>query len=570
MIPPNIDRTHVLSAIREIDANPPPPSRESVDYRLEHEDKTYPPKYVVSVANRFANGTDLDPATFSAGETETNPLLRKLGFTVRQAKEDAIAKTRSTTFEALRRTVLRDGHHFDTETLSHYLLALQTKRFVILSGVSGTGKTRLAMALAEHFPAVRKERVAQSLPADTVQLKVEPYMLKYQRMVVPVALAPRIKTGDDERLLVRFPGGEEMLLCKPYVTKAVMLMLRGSARAWFLKTFKVGDVFGLRVIEGEGDTPSQLELSPLADRIETRRVGNACVVAVRPDWTDHRALLGYFNPLRKRYETTPFLRFLLEARDECERAVAEGRGPAPFFAILDEMNLARVEHYFSDFLSCMESGEPLELHDDSDLEDMDGLDDDELREIPKTLRVPVNVFFTGTVNVDETTYLFSPKVLDRAFVIELNEVDLASYGKEAGGGGGFALPSFRSFESAEKPAPKHWGALDAESRAALVRLEAVLVKEGRPFGYRVANEIARFIELAIEQSGGSNGERIVAFDLAIRSKILPKLNGTQQELQSTLSALASFCKEGDLTRCAAKVARMQDCLTRQGFTSFIE
>jgi len=426
------------------------------------------------------------------------------------------------------------------------------------------------MAVAEHFPAMFKERVAQSLPPDTIQLKVEPYMLKYQRFVVPMALAPRIKTGDDDRILVRFPKGEEMLLCKAYETKALQLLLRGTASTWFTKTFKVGDVFGARVTEGAGDAPSQLELSLLADRVEMRRVANACVVAVRPDWTDHRALLGYFNPLRKRYQTTPFLRFLLEARNECERAAADARSPSPFFAILDEMNLARVEHYFSDFLSCMESGEALQLHDDTDLEDVHGVDEEELGEIPKTLRIPLNVFFTGTVNVDETTYLFSPKVLDRAFVVELNEIDLEGYGADASDDGGFLLPRFRSFDSAEKPSPKHWRSLDPESRSTLIRLESVLVKEGRPFGYRVANEIARFIELAVEQSASGQDARVASFDLAIRSKILPKLNGTQQELQSTLSALATFCKEENLTRCAAKVARMQGCLMRQGFTSFIE
>jgi hypothetical protein len=338
VIPANLNRAHVLAALRELDANPPPPSRESVDYRLEHEGKSYPPKYVISVANRFVNGTDLDPSTFAAGEAETNPLLRKLGFTIRKLSEnDAFASTSGTTFETVRGAVALEGHHFAVETLSHYLLALQAKRFAILSGVSGTGKTRLAMAVAEQFPAVLKERVAQSLPPDTMQLKVEPYMLKYQRFVVPAALAARIKVADDGRLLVRFPEGEEMLACRAYETKAQQLLLRGRASKWFTATFKVGDVFGARVIEGAGDAPSQLELSLLADRIETRRVANACVIAVRPDWTDHRALLGYFNPLRKRYETTPFLRFLLEARNECERAVADGRNPSPFFAILDEM-----------------------------------------------------------------------------------------------------------------------------------------------------------------------------------------------------------------------------------------
>jgi 5-methylcytosine-specific restriction enzyme B len=569
MIPPNLDRNHVLSALREIDANPAPASRESVDYRLEHEGRSYPPKYVVSVANRFANGTDLDPATFSAGEAETNPLLRRLGFTVSKVTENA-ATGAATTFAALKQAVLKDGHHFQSETLSHYLLALQTKRFAILSGVSGTGKTRLAIAVAEHFPAVLRERVAQSLPPDTVQVKVEPYMLKYQRVVVPVALAPRIKAADDDRVLVRFPGGEEMLLCKPYVTKAVLLMLRGAARAWFLKNLKVGDVFGIRAFEGEGDAPTVLELLPLVDRLEVRRVPNSCVVAVRPDWTDHRALLGYFNPLRKRYETTPFLRFLLEARDECARAVAEARPPAPFFAVFDEMNLARVEHYFSDFLSCMESGEPLQLHDDADLESVDGVDDAEVLEIPRALRLPPNVFFTGTVNVDETTYLFSPKVLDRAFVLELNEVDLVGYGAAAIEDVGLALPGFGSFDSNEKPSPKHWRELDAESRAAVIRLEGALVKEGRPFGYQVANEIARFLQLAGLQSGADPEARLAALDLAIRSKILPKLNGTQQELKTTLAVLAGFFGDEKLARCGAKVARMQARLASQGFTSFIE
>jgi hypothetical protein len=568
MIPQNLDRTHVLAALREIDAAPAPASRQSIDWCLDHEGKTYPPKYVISIANRVANGVDLDPARFATGEATL--LLTKLGFAVRQVTASAGSGEGGTTFEAVRKAVLRDGHHFASETLSHYLLALQAKRFAILSGVSGTGKTRIATAVAEHFPAIRKERVAQSLPPDTVQIRVEPYMLDYQRLVVPVALAPRIKAGEGERLLVRYPGGEDMLLCKPYVTKAVMLMLRGGARAWFSKHLRLGDVVGLKLIEGEGDAPSQLELLPLADRIELRPVANVCVVAVRPDWTDHRALLGYFNPLRKRYETTPFLRFLLDARDECARAATEARSPAPFFAVLDEMNLARVEHYFSDFLSCMESGEHLQLHDDVDIEDADGIENEDLRAVPRKLAVPPNVFFTGTVNVDETTYMFSPKVLDRAFVLELNDVDLEGYGAEPKDDGGFVLPKFRGLGSAEKPAPKHWRALDAESRALLVRLEDVLTKEGRPFGYRVANEIARFVGLAVEQSADLVEDRLAALDLAVHSKLLPKLNGTQQELQATLTALAAFCHQERLIRCAAKLARMQGRLARQGFTSFIE
>ena len=95
----------------------------------------------------------------------------------------------------------------------------------------------------------------------------------------------------------------------------------------------------------------------------------------------------------------------------------------PHFAILDEMNLAKVEYYFSDFLSAMESGTEMVLHDAGDEVTVE-IDGDAGHRAPSGSQVPRNVFFTGTVNVDETTYMFSPKVLDRANVIEFHDVDL--------------------------------------------------------------------------------------------------------------------------------------------------
>ncbi len=103
-----------------------------------------------------------------------------------------------------------------------------------------------------------------------------------------------------------------------------------------------------------------------------------------------------------------------------------GRDPRPFLAILDEMNLARVEHYFSDVLSAMESGEAVELHENAAVEE--GETDDGVA-VPRSLVLPPNLFLVGTVNIDETTYAFSPKVLDRAFTIEFNDVALSTYGQ---------------------------------------------------------------------------------------------------------------------------------------------
>ena len=93
---------------------------------------------------------------------------------------------------------------------------------------------------------------------------------------------------------------------------------------------------------------------------------------------------------------------------------SRGRRHAPLLLILDEMNLAHVERYFADFLSGLESRKPL-------LPDLlkEDLGEWQLRSTTTTLQpLPRNLFVVGTVNVDETTYMFSPKVLDRAFTFE--------------------------------------------------------------------------------------------------------------------------------------------------------
>ena len=162
-------------------------------------------------------------------------------------------------------------------------------------------------------------------------------------------------------------------------------------------------------------------------RIPDDAANNYVVVPVRPDWVDNRGLLGYLNPLTNEYSTTPFLNVLLRAGDEEERAEAAGEKPHPFFVILDEMNLARVEHYFSDFLSALESREDIPLHED---EAVDSGESQSGPRVPRKLKVPGNVLFTGTVNVDETTYMFSPKVLDRAFTIEFDQVDLKGFSED--------------------------------------------------------------------------------------------------------------------------------------------
>lgn len=346
------------------------------------------------------------------------------------------------TFAGLLASLQVTGLSFPAELVSQYLLALQAKRFVIFTGISGTGKTQLAMAVAAYY-------------------------------------------AEDQQT-------------------------------------------------------------------------NRTVVAVRPDWTDQCGLLGFYNPLTRAYVTTPFLRFLLEAAAEVGQARREQRVPHPFFVVLDEMNLARVEYYFADFLSSLESGEALALHDDEILEAI-GADGAQVA-VPRRLHIPENLFFTGTVNVDETTSMFSPKVLDRAFTVEFNHVDLGGFGAQSGSNGAESEPLFLSSlptsllattPATATPKDAAWKAFRELEGGALSQfveaLHRILEAEGRHFGYRVANEIARFVTLAHAQAGETEIARWAALDLAILTKVLPKLNGTQQELSDLLVRLFDLAATGVTT-----------------------
>jgi len=510
--------------------------------------------------------------------------------------------------------LLGDGLHYPSELVANFVLALQTKRFAILTGISGTGKTRIAQALARRY--ARRGRQKRPVPVDdprAVVVSVKPYMLKNTRFIVPRDLViqwPWLAglEGGGQRVRVRWAGGEHH--CAVYADTAREILLSGAARLWFRENLgEIGTPFVIR-LEGSEEDPEGLWLAPVEQEVVIDPTPeNYDVVAVRPDWTDSRGLLGYFNPITERYVTTPFLRLLLRAVKEYERATEDDQQPEPYFVLLDEMNLARVEHYFSDFLSAMESGEPIALHDVEALQEGEG--EVEALAVPKKVEVPPNLFFVGTVNVDESTYMFSPKVLDRAFTIELNEVHLHTYGGQPEWSDDLDLARWSGRldpEATRKPNREDWvafGALeDGALREQLLALHDLLAGENRHFGYRVANEVARFVNLAVEQAKDAEQTGWVALDLAILQKVLVKLHGTQAELGRLLDQLQRFTlggikgrdqvdldawrldSDGELVlpateedaeegtvlfpRAAMKLWRMRRRLRDQGFTAWIE
>ena len=495
---------------------------------------------------------------------------------------------------------------FSSETVATYLLALQARRFVLLTGISGTGKTQLALEVARLFaPEARGSQ--QQGTADVVEMVVQTDHVKRGRFVVPAKLSKQLDGLYDEeqkRINVRLPGrsAESMAMYKdPERPSLLMVLLSGEGKTFFQKTIAVGSrVLLRREISGKHETlvvelPSGQQ--PLVSREPTHEL-----VAVRPDWTDARALVGFYNPLTKGYISTPTLDLLRKAEAEVERASAAGVPPRPYFLVFDEMNLARVEHYFSDFLSAMESGEAIHLHDDDDLAEADE------SAVPKRIRIPLNIFVVGTVNIDETTYMFSPKVLDRAFVLEFNHVDLDALGGASPGedvastplalarmGSGLKLMG----RSDDAEWSRFSAALDGELARQLKKLHGALTADNRHFGYRVAREIARFVDLAGQQSSGSPAALRAAFDVAVFSKVLPKLHGGQAEIEGALTRLFAvaigtestadevkhldrFSFDGTqlhrvesgadipMPRTALKLWRMRHRLRAQGFVSFIE
>jgi hypothetical protein len=258
------------------------------------------------------------------------------------------------------------------------------------------------------------------------------------------------------------------------------------------------------------------------------------VVAVRPDWTGPEAMLGYedlLQPSPRPWVVGEVLKLSLRAALDPDR---------PYLLLLDEMNLAHVERYFADFLSGMESDEPVipnlaEKDNSWRIADVAN---------PK-LRVPRNLFVVGTVNVDETTYMFSPKVLDRANTIEfrVRSEDLSHARGKPGDVEEANLGLLKVLvEAAKDPT---WHAANRPSgaiayEAAVTKLHQTLTEVGWEFGYRTYYDMLRFAAFA-SAMGIESWQEI--FDLQLLQKVLPRLNGSKRRLEPALSRLGRFCQD---------------------------
>jgi len=354
-----------------------------------------------------------------------------------------------------------------------------------------------------------------------------------------------LKTNDN--IIIRFTSS---LLTKPFV---ILTGLSGSGKT------KLAQAFAMWICENDEQY---------------------CIVPVGADWTNREPLLGFPNALIDNdYKKDEYgvLKLIIEANTNSDK---------PYFLILDEMNLSHVERYFADFLSVMESKSKISLHSGNE----------DWNSVPSEIGFPKNLFIIGTVNIDETTYMFSPKVLDRANVIEfrVTKEEMENYlqsnsvinldnleGLGANMAGSFVeIAKDDSLEASDTE----------ELNKSLMSFFSELKKTGAEFGYRSASEILRFAAVVNKIETTWNMTDII--DAAIMQKLLPKVHGSRRKLEPVLKTLGQLCLQDgqkfddlliakteidfkDVTKIKyaislEKILRMYDNLISNGFTSYAE
>lgn len=329
-------------------------------------------------------------------------------------------------------------------------------------------------------------------------------------------------------------------------------------------------------ISGTGKTRLALEYARYMTQ-DCDALGYA-VVPVRPEFDRAMDLLGRLDQEAGDYRMSPALRVILNSLIDPERL---------YYLILDEMNIAPVERYFSDFLSAMETGEPIPIHSGGRCVRPAGnyaesgpfvcnmdcnicffatgatprMPTETLWDcVPPMITLPRNLCVIGTVNVDETVRPFPPKVIDRANTLDFFEVDIGGY------------------------IERTWAGRFADESGILRDIHRLLAPYGLHFGYRTVKEIYQYLTAA-EVTGLYGPDTI---DCQVVQKILPKFHGRIDRLQLPLTEVFRFAsgarevtdeilrtafsgefKSARLPGTAAKAARMLIALRTTGTAGYM-
>lgn len=583
--------------------------------------------------------------------------------------------------------LLSKGYLFDLKIIENYLLSIKVKPFVIFTGNSGTGKTKLSQLFAEYISDSTQnsgnnsslindnEFLSVKVPVNKSSFENTGWTLsnKYLYDVLPIKESQcdcdmwvdnihakayvrvqmqleydknneKLKnyfknlfsqgTSKIVDLKINVGAFKEIYDCKSNNENFIILEQNSNKtafneRQWFMNNnifnylpFKSGYV-GCNIVVEDIKSTAKIRLMPRLyfkknkelqdylkenegkkvevkiktdnfnfdnfhpiwekekdDSTDYKKDPNYKIVPVGANWTENRHVLGFYNVITEEYNETPSYSLIKASKNDIG---------SPYFLILDEMNLSHVERYFADFLSAIESGQPIPLYSN----------DDENYE----LDIPDNLLIVGTVNVDETTYMFSPKVLDRANTIEFPTMAAKEYMNSD-----FKEFDFKNINYLMNPLEdldvrnmnvydlkdifmfincsegNLWDVLSNE----LDLFQSILKKINFDFGFRVINEILRFMFVSWRYEDSpqnwENWERY--FDAQVKQKILPKLHGSQKAIGQTINELFNAClierknnadaRLVDLTKddcryhtSAVKLQNMAKILSNQRYVSFI-
>ncbi len=315
-------------------------------------------------------------------------------------------------------------------------------------------------------------------------------------------------TDDDmltlPQIVTRFVNFAASQLKLYYTEETIRIFLSGMATS---------KVIILEGISGTGKTSLPYAMGKFFNN-------GTSIISVQPSWRDRADLIGYFNEFTKKFNETDFLASLYEV------SLRED----PNFMVLDEMNLARIEYYFADFLSIMEMPDVAEWNIDLIASPRE---DDPKNVVYGKFLVPQNIWFIGTANNDDSTFTITDKVYDRAVTLELN--NKADY---------FDAPLTESYNCSYSYLDSlferaHNEFKISEETFALIKEFDAHIRENFKisFGNRIMKQLKLFVPIYMACGGSELG----GVDFIITSKILRKFNALNLPfLHKELNALIDF------------------------------
>ncbi|MBR6999294.1 MAG: AAA family ATPase [Lachnospiraceae bacterium] len=276
----------------------------------------------------------------------------------------------------------------------------------------------------------------------------------------------------------------------------------------FVSGFAVSHLMVMQGLSGTGKTS-------LATAFGDYLGNRSTVISVQPMWKERADVIGYFNEFTKQFSESALLKKLYEARYNDEINVI----------VLDEMNIARVEYYFADFLSLME------LSEDNRFLDMTS---DSWPQDPKLFRdgrflIPENVWFIGTANNDDSTFAISDKVYDRAMVMNLDRKASPFLAPRTPG----IRISYSYFKGLAESAKKTVS-MSGENRRKVAEIDRCLTENFHiTYGNRIRKQMEEYVSVFVV-SGGTEED---ALDDFLMKKVFRKLEGQNPAIMAKASAV---------------------------------